>query len=282
MKKLNKPTFNVEDVFTTCVNDIVRDVALKSRLLACEKLIIEAAKEFDRKVLPAQLHTITRESVVNRNVTAKELEGIYKSRMLKKSSLGRAIYDKLISAPANDICPLCSQREVKTLDHHLPKANYPRLSVTPINLVPSCSDCNKSKLTSYPNTAEEETLHPYYDDIDNEIWLVAEVIKTTPPSIKFSVHTSDNWTELLGKRVKYHFDVLLLNKLYGAQAAVELGNLNFQLCALHEKSGAIAVKKYLLGEAKSRLHANRNSWQTAMFNAISQDEWFCDGGFKLS
>ena len=144
MRSLPLPTYNPGDVYLNCIEK-VRNVDLKARLTAIRNLIVQASDEFGEKVTRGQLHTIIRETLIQGNVTSAELEGVY-DRMVRKESAGRRIYDKLIIASPLGICHLCSHREVTQIDHYLPKSEYPRLSVVPINLVPSCSDCNKSKL----------------------------------------------------------------------------------------------------------------------------------------
>jgi 5-methylcytosine-specific restriction endonuclease McrA len=280
MRKLAKPSEHAEEVFLLCISR-VQNSTLKTRLSNCKDLITEAAEEFDKKVTKGLLHTIHLESLVNGDLTAKELEDVYTLRMVGQGSPGRSLYDKLKLTPTYGICPLCSHRTVTTIDHYLPKAKYPRLSVVPVNLIPSCSDCNKLKLDAYPTCSEEESLHPYYDDLENEVWLKARVNQTTPPSIIFSVDPPSTWSKLLSDRAKFHFKILSLNSLYAAQAAVELTNINHRLNSIYKISGAKSVRQYLLENAESRLNANKNSWQTAMYTAIANDNWFCNGGFKL-
>lgn len=279
MRRLPTPTDNSGDVFIDCL-EIVRNANLKVRLTATKDLVIAAAEELEEKVTTGQLHTVIRETLVNGNVTSAELQGVYE-RMVRKGTLGRKVYDKLIIASPLGICPLCSHREVTQIDHYLPKAEYPRLSVVPINLVPSCSDCNKSKLMGFPKTAEEETLHPYFDNIENDLWLTATVIHSTPPIIQFQVTNHHAWEQLLYQRVRFHFNTLSLAKLYSTQAAVELVQINLSLLNLHTSSGAAGVRQFILESAESRSHANINSWQASMYHAMAADNWFCDGGFRL-
>lgn len=279
MRRLDKPTESAEDVFLDCIS-LVRNPNLKARLTACKDLITEAAAEFNNKVTTGEVHTIIRESLVNGNLTSKELENIY-SRMLMKDSPCRKLYDKLLSAPAYGTCPLCSHRLVTTIDHYLPKALYPRLAVVPINLIPACTDCNRKKLSTYPKSPEEETLHPYYDNIENETWLKARVLHSFPTVIQYEVYPPSKWDALLAGRVKYHFESLELNKFYSTLAAVELSHINFRLNSILETSGAQGVHKYLLEAEETRSHDNLNSWQTAMYHATAEDRWFCSGGFRL-
>ena len=280
MRKLEKPKDISAEVFLECIS-IVKNANLKKRLTACTDLITNATTEFDEKVTKGQLFTVARETVVNGDVTAKELMDVYTLRMAKKNTPGRVLYDRIKLSSPYGICPLCSQREATSLDHYLPKAEYPRLSIVSINLVPACTDCNKSKLVNWPKEPEEETIHPYYDDIENILWLKATVIKSTPPSIKFSVETEEDLNELLSDRIKFHFKSLSLNILYGIQAASELRQINFRLITLFNQSGAVGVRNYLLEGVETRSHNNINSWQTALYKEIANNEWFCNGGFKL-
>ena len=280
MKVITKPNITAEDAFSTCISK-VKNVDLKARLTACEDLISQAEAEFESKITKGDIHTICKEEIVNGNVTAKELETVYTGRMVGKGAPGRTIYDKLISVPKYGICPLCSHGHVSTLDHYLPKSNFPRLAVAPINLIPSCFDCNKYKLTTSPSKPEEETLHPYYDNIEDVQWLYAQVSHTTPPTISFFVKPLDSWSDLLKARLQHHFQSFSLAKLYTKEAAVCISDLNQRLQSIHSSSGAIGVHKYLRDEAISRCADNKNSWRTAFYFAIADDDWFCNGGFQI-
>lgn len=280
MRSIAKPADDVKDVYLNCLS-LIRNANLKSRLSNCADLIIEASEELEKKVTTGQLHTIIQETLVNGNVSALELSDVYTKRMAKKNTPGRALYDKMKLTAPYEICPLCSQNSATTLDHYLPKAEYPRLSVTPINLVPSCFDCNKIKLAKLPNLSSEETLHPYYDNVENIEWLRATVIQGTPPSVRFSANPPDYIPNLLSQRIVYHFTSLELKKLYAIQAGSELRQINLILIKRFENEGALGVKSYLLEAMEARSHDNINSWQAALYRATSSSNWFCSGGFRL-
>lgn len=169
MKKLLKPNDSALDVFNACI-DRVRDEDLKRRLIACSQEIEDSSIEFDAKVSIAH----------------------YTSRMAKKLAPGRIYYDKLMSLPDHGRCPLCSQRVVSTLDHHLPKAHFPSLAVSPFNLIPACQDCNKTKSEDIPICSEEETLHPYYDDVEAFVWVKAKIRESIPVAIEFYVEPPED------------------------------------------------------------------------------------------
>jgi hypothetical protein len=199
--------------------------------------------------------------------------------MAKKGSAGRHFYDSLLNSAPQGKCPLCGHRTVTTLDHHLPKTSYPALVVAPLNLVPACSDCNKSKLVAIPNDSSEETLHPYFDDIDNSQWLNAEVIEMNPASLRFFVSAPDDWSDTLKARVENHFNMFGLAKLYSSQAADELLNIRRQFMDIYANGGATLVKLELNERAASCRVARNNGWRTITYQAFARNDWFCGGGF---
>lgn len=279
MIKVPKPTISVENVYCGCVQKYY-DQSLKDRLLACKDLIIKAQEEFETKITKGRIHSIKRETLINGNVTAEELKKVYTYQMVQNEP-GRTYYNTLILAARYNLCPLCGHRDVTTLDHYLPKTDYPRLSVAPINLIPSCKDCNTGKLRTYPTTPEEETLHPYFDDIENYTWLKATIIANASISISFYVDRVKEWDDLLYKRVKNHFESFNLRNLYAVQASRELVARKHQLIEVFDSgAGGEGIRKLLSTEAVSRGKSNINSWQTALYSALATNDWFCQQGFR--
>jgi hypothetical protein len=214
-------------------------------------------------------------------VTIKEMKDVYTNFFVPKASLGRFLYDKILALPHNSKCPYCFHRQVSTIDHYLPKAYYPLLSIVPYNLVPSCKDCNTGMLSQHATQASEEMLHPYYDNIESELWLKAEVIQTSPVSVSYYVDCPGSWNDLLKKRVKFHFNTLELNLLYSLEAANELNNIRYLLQNEYDIGGQMGVRQHISEQANSRRRNHINSWQTAFYTALENDGWFCDGGFKV-
>lgn len=279
MKNINKPSHSAKSTYKTCISNI-RNSTLKARLAACESLIDQAEKDFMSKITKGLIHTIPEESIVNTNVTVKELKKIYDQKMVPSSAPGRFIYDSLFNIPKYGICPLCGHREVESLDHYLPKTKFPRLVVTPLNLIPACNKCNKGKLADVPKKPEEETLHPYFDNIENDHWLFAKINITSPLTISFYASPPVTWTKLLQDRTKHHFEAFELGKLYSVQSAGMLSRLSKRLNDIGSKKGELGIQKYLFEEALSRCNEDKNSWQTALYFTLSNDIWFCRHGYK--
>jgi hypothetical protein len=279
MLPLNRPTQTACETFTICISR-VRNAALKARLQGVTQVVVDASAAFDVAGRAQALHQIVRGAVVGADVTAIEMEKVYSQRMAKVGAPGRDVYDELIGAAPQDKCPLCGHNSVTMLDHHLPKAYYPVLAVVPLNLVPSCSDCNKTKLASIPHGAEDVSLHPYFDNIDNYRWLRATVIETRPAALRFYVETDNRWGAILQHRVQNHFNMLRLGQLYASEAAEELVNIRYGLTQLRAAAGIESVKSDLNDRALSCAHARRNGWRTSAYEAWATSDWFCNGGFE--
>lgn len=279
MWTLEKPPIAADETYRKCISRI-RNKTLKERLAAFEGAITQASNEYDEAAEVAQLSAVVTPATLSDEASREELIRVYTLRMAKPKSPGRPIYDRLLAAPPHGRCPLCGHRNVNTLDHHLPKSGYPALVVTPANLVPACMDCNKAKRDSVPATPQDVMLHPYFDDIERDRWLYAEVVQTQPASVRFFVEPSDGWDDTTAARVRRHFDRLKLGQLYSAQAGQELTNIRHYLTGVLLTAGAMGVRDHLLEQAESRRQAFTNSWQTAAYEAFSGSAWFCAGGFR--
>lgn len=277
MLKLDRPPYTAADAFAACISR-VKSPALKAKLTAATQAVADASDAYEIAANTQKLHQIVRVPLVNGDVTTAEMEAVYTNRMAKQGGPGRSIYDDIFAA-AKGRCPLCAHRTVTTLDHHLPKAHYPALAVVPLNLVPSCSDCNKAKLARIPHAAEDVSIHPYFDEVSGDRWLFAEVVQVAPASVRFRVEAPAGWDPLLTERVRRHFRGLKLSSLYGSEAAEELLNIRHLLLSLQGSGGADEVRAYLEEYAESCLSGRLNGWRGAAYQAWSGSEWFCGGGF---
>jgi len=292
MRNLVKPDENAKDVFLNCLETIKeKNSELKYRLSEIAETVGTAAAAFEAHIRDHNLHSLPTNKVrkktkfdriIDGKVTVTEMKDVYDDCFVAKGSTGRALYDKIILSTPHRKCPYCFHRIVSTIDHYLPKAYFPLLSVVPINLVPSCGECNTGELrANYPTKPSEEILHPYFDNVENDWWLKARVEHTVPASVTFFVDPPAFWDTLKKNRVKNHFESLQLNKLYSIEAAYKLSTIESQCHENFENGGSLEVKKLLDETARSNKKANINSWLTALFIALSNDSWFCSGGFKI-
>ncbi|RRW54959.1 HNH endonuclease [Pseudomonas moraviensis] len=280
MKKLRPPAMHAIDTVHACVAGITipeRAQALTEALPTiqrCEAEYLELGP-------PGQLYRILPSPGVTPVIDAALMSVIYKNHFARQGSPSRALYDRIRMAPEFSLCPLCGQRIVTTVDHYLPQSRFPTLNLTPANLIPACSDCNKRKLATVPARAEDQTLHPYFDDLGNERWLIADIQPSTPPTVSFDIRAARAWDEVLTARVRNHFSVMGLAELYVAQAASELADMSYGLEGIGATAGPVGVRQHLDVQFRSCQARDPNSWKTALYEGLRNSDWFCGEGYGL-
>lgn len=272
------PTHGVEETFRECISRA--RMPARAELLAAVPEVLVAAAKSEAAFQASSAHLLIQSDFESVFVTADELEATYEGRMVPSKSPGRHIYDELKLAAPDGLCPACGQRPVSQLDHLLPKALYPLISVCPTNLVPACGDCNHTKLASVATTADDVPLHPYYDNIDSDIWLVADVIEGSPAAAKFRVDPPSFWDPTLIERVRRHFTAFGLAKLYSAQAGVEIRGIDIATKRAYERGGATEVRLQLSDQVAGRQMRFLNNWQAATYRALARSDWYCEGRFS--
>lgn len=286
MRILPIPIDNQAEIFSLCVNSI-KDLNLKARLEAISTHVSDAAQDYLTKGQTYQLYQIPAinlrdEDTVIGLVTKLELKNLYSHHMVGKEKPARLIYDNvMLSAPLRR-CPYCGIGITTTLDHYLPKTRFPLLSVLTLNLIPSCKDCNTDKRVGFATTEAMQTLHPYFENasILTEQWLYARLNENTPPSLEYFVSAPLHWNNSLKNRVREHFNSYNLSSRYSVEASSGLAILKNVLDAVWELSGAEGVMQHLQSSASGHARMHLNAWDTAMYQALSTNAWYYEGGFK--
>lgn len=281
MIKLSPPTHIADDVYTMCVNSM-RNGSRKQRLMGAKADVMQAAADYALRAPGETLHELQRwegedSEVVTGTVTKGELKKLYTGQLTPQSKPARVVYEQLRSRAPHQICPLCGFGEVRTLDHYLPKARYPLFSVCPDNLVPACRDCNTEKLEAFYTSAAELPLHPYFDAdrFYTEQWLVAEVEHTFPVVVKFRTAPPAAWPAVARERVGSHLRCYKLQRRLSVQAASELSTLGPELALMDDVS---MRHEHLATRARVAYTVQRNSWKTAMLQALRDDQWYLSTG----
>lgn len=287
MMPLPRPAVSTREAYLACISR-VRDATAKEAYEGATEAIETAALTFEQHATTRKLHLLKpsdfqpeKEGLgVSLKITSEDLTvKLYERRMVPIGSPGRWVYDQIRLAAPNDVCPLCGIRKVSTLDHYLPRAQFAALSVTPLNLVPACFDCNRYKHDGAPQREEEQTLSPYFEDVSGVQWLRGEVEEGKPATVLFSVGEPPEWPRTLIERVKYHFQVFKLGELYSHHATSDISSIRRLLRQLAKMQGADGVRNYLNSCAASAREQNLNSWKGAMYEALATNEWYCSGGF---
>lgn len=270
MIKIKKPQDTQKDILENCIYNIKKG-SRRDRIISSKKAI-EKSVEYDNFAEKGELFSFEIHNKVDGGATKDDMVWLYDKKFVGDG--GRKYYDKIMSIPPYGTCPFCGQRKVSTLDHFLPKTLYPTYAINPFNLVAACSDCNKLKRNEGINSLENQLIHPYYDDFNDDIWIKANINESDPIGFDFYTIKPDRWDIKKYKRANNHFNKFQLNKLYKAHAAEMFSEYSVSLKKLYY-AGKVNLVKEDLYDRIEEARANRlNGWKVAMYDALLNNEWF--------
>lgn len=188
------------------VSYITENYIIKS--VAYEKEYQNAAERF---------HEIKAVKTVDR-VDSKIATFFYTNKIIG-NKIGNISSNILINS--GGICAVCDSH-ADTLDHVLPKSKYVQYTITPINLVPLCSRCNRVKKDKVTNQ-NKIIFHPYFHDYGDMHGLVIDY------KIRKNIYFSPSYK--LGQNAnisfKYNFEeVFKFNEVLSSLAGHEIIKLS--------------------------------------------------------
>lgn len=286
VRKLPEPRFQFAVSKSEClkgVSDPGLHARYKADLRPCKKLedeYITKARNEELFSLPRVPRERNDDSVVLGTLTKQELTKLYTDYFVPEKKAARRLYDQL-KVTANGKCPLCGDiGHVRSLDHYLPKANFPVYSVLPGNLVPCCRDCNTGKLNSFSLTKDGQSLHPYFDcdKYFQEKWICADIVRSIPPTVAFYSCPPGEWQAWERGRVNSHFKEYDLAKRFGTEAAADIPEIVNERRTSLKYMTANQFSSHLL-EKSQNSSLPVNNWRRVMFDAMAKDNWFCEQRF---
>lgn len=257
------PNTSAETIFNECVKAFSHQDR-RERLKGCLPLIKVDSENFE-KMMPYEMANFCT-SPLPSDVSIEELLKVYQDKFAQKDTPGRKYYSKIMLSPPHGICPICGVRPVSNLDHYLPKGKFPTLEVTPLNLVPTCRDCNFDKHMHFALEAENIPLNPYFDDISRDRWL--EVKPLPNLSVLYYADCPRAWPQELQSRVRQHLELYELPRLYGIQAIQEIGDSIYLWKELCHRADIKMVLQHFSDLCKSAEENDLNSWKAALYRGL--------------
>jgi len=183
-------------------------------------------------------------------------------------------------------CPFCGISEASTLDHYLPKEQYPQFAVHSQNLVPCCSHCNTRKGKQFLNieTGDRLFLHPYFDTVpEGQFVSLTITLGADTLSLAYSPQQPHGMAKLVFQRLKSHFGLLHLADRY---RKMSLEYLRGQREALNRFYGPSANAKRVAAELANQANdyerdLGPNHWRVILHRGLAAHGEFCDGGFQV-
>ncbi|MGX1348009.1 hypothetical protein AB7M49_001585 [Bradyrhizobium elkanii] len=284
MKKLSLPKVNFSTALAEAISGIGSEAARLAYTaafadpLAVETNYADCAKAATLYAQPRV--TTIDDPLVHGTLRKSDLTKLYTQYFVPEGKPARRLYQD-IKVAAGGKCPLCGGvGHVRTLDHYLPKANFPLYAVMPTNLVPCCRDCNSEKLNAFAVVKGNQTLHPYFDHerFFNEKWIHARVIPTTPPVLEYFVVPPDDWHEDDKSRVRSHFVEYGLAEKFSVEAAADLPETIQTRRTTMSAHSAQEFSRYLAEKGQTAT-LPVNNWRRVMFSTLAADPWFCSQTF---
>lgn len=292
---LNLPIYKIEDFYEELLEgrrDNEKNHFLKTRLLSIKSVLEDAQTHYEKLGRDGLLHTILenetisiptdvrlKSDITKSGVSRGEMEKVYSNFLVDKpdsKKIGRTVYNSILSNTYYNLCPYCSHREVKTVDHYLPKAQFASFAITPSNLLPCCSDCNKDKLDSYILEEDRMLIHPYFDDIRSQNWLNCKVVESTWPITFYYFVSGEIVNSSLKSRIEYQFNLLNLSKLYADNATREFNYRVKLLIKEYNLNPANKAMEFIDNNIETYKSEGLNLWQTQMFEALKSSNWFLE------
>ncbi|NKG33519.1 hypothetical protein CAP43_01660 [Acinetobacter junii] len=287
MKKINLPNFNIKDTYPLSLKYI--DQSKKNRKIIFDNLtsltddIFSYSDEYEEKASQGKLYELDKDRFRNYSEDLVKLYKSYFSNNQPQYSTIRKFYD-LILTNGNENkdkiikCPYCLSAICSHVDHFLPESIYHGLAVNPKNLIPSCHNCNtkkRAKIFKIIGQHQVSFFHPYYDDLDNVLWLKANItIEQNFLSVSFLVDSSLDVAEEIIYKINYTFDELGMAQYLSNKAAeTELTTL---MAKFRSKDFWLELSNE---EITTTLDSNRklfilthgkNHWLTALYAELSK------------
>lgn len=263
--------------------DVFDDIAAakrqprRRRMLAVRARVLSAYQDYDDAVPEvgglAEVQMTNLQKDAMRHAYTVETQPMTQLRgdLLKRVSAAR--------------CPFCGISESSTLDHYLPKEQFPEFSVFPNNLCPSCAVCNTRKRDRIldDGTNVRMFLHPCYDQIPDTGFLVVRVrMEADALVLSYRLVRPAGMALQVFQHLRSHFNELNLADRYRLMGLEHLGGQYPALrraYGLGEDAERVADKLREGAEDFEEVFGP-NYWLAKLYRALADNEDFCDGGFE--
>lgn len=169
------------------------------------------------------------------------------------------------------VCPSCGEPgRPRTLDHYLPKDNFPEFSVVLLNLTPMCDWCQGEKLVDYiTQDGLKRYIHPYFDDVDRYLFLITFKPPYITPVIDVSINKEI--PEKLQRLVESHLEGVDFLARFKEFFKTKFRNILRKARNCREPE-SVKLRKFLQDCLEMETFNSKNSWDAIVYRSILADE----------
>lgn len=238
---------------------------IKTNIIANETIISKAYLDYNDKFENNKLFLINPYG----------FDGEDKSNLLKLySSQRKSIVNLKIELTTNEFnqrintCPNCTIEKVSSLDHFIPKDEFPEFSVNPINLIPCCSNCNSIKKDNWRVDHNLLFINLYSDIIPKTKYLFVDIYSKT--EFKFKLENKCNIDENIFRLIESHYSKLNLLQRFKENSDEVISELDILISSFKnlindDKKLLNAIEKHF---SKIETLNGINNWKIVLVKAM--------------
>ncbi|MDR6514263.1 HNH endonuclease [Chryseobacterium camelliae] len=170
-------------------------------------------------------------------------------------------------------CQNCTINEINSLDHIVPKDEFPEFAVNPRNLFPSCSKCNGHKSYVWRENNRSVFLNLYLDDLPEEQYLFCNpIFDGDKITLKFTVENKYGIEQNLFNLIKNHYVRLHLLKRFRKNSHDIIYELNKEINKYKDKINKEELIKTIKEDIKDeKIYYGFNYWKAVIKETLIDD-----------
>lgn len=167
-------------------------------------------------------------------------------------------------------CPMCGEPgRPRTLDHFLPKAVYPELSINLLNLVPCCDWCQGEKKVEYTNNIGQRCyIHPYFDEVNFPLFKLVFSPPYLTPVIDIEVYS--HIEVALKSLIMTHLDGVGFLDRFSSVFKTSYRPV-LRMASKSRVQGNISVARSLNAALEIAEDKGVNSWDAILYRSVLED-----------
>ncbi len=207
------------------------------------------------------------------SIAFSNVEAVDKTKFINlyKSPTGTIESDIIDKIEDHDLsyCPFCSGMGVPdTLDHFLPKDDYPEYSIFSKNLIPACDSCNRLKSTkTVDDNGEKMFFHPYYDNINAYEIYKLDILPPYDIAPDFTLEINPAIPEDIRYIAEKQIRELKVEKRFRKHFKGEYKRLKKEVLKNKENANILLVDLVNIFYSKAQ-GVSMNFWDTVIYKAV--------------
>ena len=253
--------------------DMVSSKRTPGTLEQLEEIESEIEEQYINHIRESTANTLENIVALDINEVQKTaLKSLYDPRNKKIIDVKNSIITTLENR-AIDLCQYCTINDVGTMDHILPKNNFPEYSVHTNNLFPCCSTCNSYKSNLWLLEGSRKFLNPYLDVLPQERYLFVELVDSEGViDVNFILENRNEINPELFTLICSHYECLHLLERFKRSSHSVVSDLSYTIGPLFEYMSIEEITSTLTDAITKKFsYHGANHWKSVLEISLVQD-----------